>query len=222
MDAASLEAMDAPRTFHYVFAHRTLPMMAARDAPALLAGLDRDGKSMLRLHWKVTCRTLGIEPQPSEAIGYGPGCDRMGVVALRYRGEQTIAGYRVGIVQLPLALQVREAHFVAIAHRDGQSRYLAWECTLSGGARIAEWTLTPQGPRGRRIGPVRDDASLACFVEELGRWLAAPPPPRVVSNAVKVLPQPTPAGPVVTWGDAALVGSLLLAWSLMIVVLTLL
>ncbi len=233
VDAASLEAMDAPRTFHYVFAHRTLPMLAAQDAATLTEALRRDGKALLRLHWKVTCRSLGIEPQPHDAIGYGPGCDQMGLVGLAYLGERSVAGYTVAIVQLPLALQVREAHFVAVAIRSGRARpaagpdappvrYVVWERTLGGGARLAEWALTPQGPRGRRIGPAQEEAGVDDFVAALDRWLRAPPPPREVPpRLVPAAPAPA-ASAAVTRADGALVAGLLLAWTLMIIVLTLL
>lgn len=237
MDAASLEAMEAPRTFHYVFAHRTLPMLAAHDAEGLLDGLEGNARRLLRLQWKTTCRTLGIEPPPSLAIGYGPGSSSMGIVALDYRGTRTIAGYRVGFVQLPLALQVREAHFVAVAHRAGSTRFLAWERTLDGRARIAEWSLTPQGPRDRRVGPAQDEASLDDFVDVLRQWLRAPKPEQPLATLVPakrkvMLPRPRAsrgapakfieATPVVTWFDASLVAVLLLVWTAMIVVITLL
>lgn len=222
MDAA-LEAMDAPRTFHYVFAHRTLPLLAARDAEALLEGLRRNGRSMLRLQWKATCLSLGIEPQPVEAIGYGPGSDQMGRVALGYRGERTLAGHTVAFVQLPLALQVREAHYVAIALRAGKTRYVAWERTLDGRARLAEWSLTPSGPRERRIGPISAQTGLDDFAELLGEWLAVPKPARPLPTLVPPPSrQPIATTPVVTRTDALLVGGLLLAWTLMVVVLTLL
>jgi len=225
MDVAALEAMDAPRTFHYVFAHRTLPLLAAEDAETLLDALARDGDSLLGLHWKTTCHTLGIEPQPSMAIGYGPGSDKMGGVALGYRGERALAGFRVGFVQLPLALQVREAHFVAIAHRAGLTRYVAWERTLDGLARIAEWSLTPQGPRARRVGPPQRATGLDDFAAALERWLHAPKPEQALPTLV---PRPRATRPpirpsaVVTWSDALLVGALLVAWTIMIVVITLL
>ena len=226
MDAAVLAAMEAPRTFHYVFAHRTLPMLAAEGAETLLDALEKDGRSLLRLHWKTTCHALGIEPQPSEAIGYGPGSSKMGVVALGFCGTRTISGYRVGFVQLPLALQVREAHFVAIARRGSETRYLAWESTLEGGARIAEWSITPQGPRGRRIGEARTATGLDDFVAELEGWLGSPMPerplPTLVPKARRSSPPPTQPSPVVSWSDAGLVVSMLVVWTMMIVVLTLL
>ncbi|MEN0061645.1 MAG: hypothetical protein AAGA48_05810 [Myxococcota bacterium] len=225
MDAA-LDAMDAPRTFHYVFAHRSLPMLAAKNAPLLQEVLKHDGRAFLRLHWKATCRSLGIEPQPWEAIGYGPGSDVMGRVGLSYAGETQIAGYNVAFVQLPLALQVREAHYVAILHGGTSTRYIAWERSLDGGARIAEWRLTPSGPRGRRIGPVSPDTSFDAFVAALQAWVGAAARP-AVPEAPTLRPRvrtrkPRPVSPVVTSADAVLVSGLLIAWFLMIVVLTLL
>lgn len=238
MDAASLEAMDAPRSFHYVFAHRALPMLAAKDAKLLQKVLKRDGASFLRMQWKATCRALDIEPQPSEAIGYGPGSDEMGRVALGYAGHRRIAGYDVAFVQLPLALQVREAHFVAIVRQGRVARFVAWERTLEGGARLAEWTLTPDGPKDRRVGPIWADTGLEAFVKALGAWLTdaatlaqpgerrARPERRSKPNrpALRLVERPSPivAPPVVTKADALLVGSLLGVWGLMILVLTLL
>ena len=223
MDTASLDAMDSPRTFHYVFAHRTLPIMAARDAEGLLEGLQKNGPSLLRLQWKATCLALGLEAQPSEAIGYGPGSDQMALVALAYLGERALAGYTVALVQLPLVLQVREAHFVAIAHRAGRTRFLAWERTLDGRARMAEWTLTPQGPRGRRIGPVSDETGLDDFVDALDRWLQSPPPAvHLAPGSLEAPARPVAPASTVTRADMALVGALLVAWTMMIMVLTLL
>lgn len=221
MAAPSLESLNAPRTFHYCFAHRTLPVLAAHDAPALMHGLSRNGRAFLRLHWKATCHALGIEPQPWEAIGYGPGSEQMGRVGLRYLGERTIGDFQVAFVQLPLALQVREAHFVAIAHRPGATRYLAWECTLDGGARLAEWSLTPKGPRDRRIGPSTPATSLDDFAGALDRWLRTPKPARPVPAVVRTRRRTAPA-PVVTAGDGVLVGGLLVTWAMTIIVLTLL
>src|SRR5262245_54813888 len=95
---------EQPRLHHYLFAHRTLPLLYLPNAEKFLNLLKQEGVDFLIYLWDA----VGSGLQPS---------DLLPPTGLKIKIRQNPQGDSIAVITLPTAERSPEAHFVALVHR---------------------------------------------------------------------------------------------------------